>query len=78
MVIVFWDFLMFDSLYLSPQVKQSVIINNKHDIYELPDVSPNTLGFKKHLRQLGNISKVSKLQRIIADRSVLPQKFCQY
>ena len=26
---------MFDKIFLSPQVKRSVIISNKHDIYEL-------------------------------------------
>ena len=34
----------------SPQVKQSMIINNKHGIYELPHELPNDLG----LRILGN------------------------
>ena len=32
MVIIFWDFLMFDQIFLSPQVKRSVIISNKHGI----------------------------------------------
>ena len=27
---------MFDQILLSPQVKQSMIISNKHGIYELP------------------------------------------
>ena len=36
MVIIFWERLMFDKIFLSPQVKRSVIISNKHDIYELP------------------------------------------
>ena len=40
MAIIFWDFLMFLALmffkvFLSPQVKQSVIISNKHDMYVL-------------------------------------------
>ena len=35
MVIIFWDFLMFDQIFLSPQVKRSVIISNKHGINKL-------------------------------------------
>ena len=27
---------MFDQVFLSPQVKRSLIISNKHGIYELP------------------------------------------
>ena len=36
---------MFDQIFLSPQVTQSVIINNKHDIYELPHELSNGLRF---------------------------------
>ena len=36
MVVTFWDFLMFYQISLSPQVKWSVIISNKHGIYKLP------------------------------------------
>ena len=36
MDIIFWDFLILYEIFFSPQVKQSVIINNKHGIYELP------------------------------------------
>ena len=43
MVIIFWDFLMFDQIFLSLQVKRSVIISNKHDTYELPNELPNNL-----------------------------------
>ena len=35
---------MFDQIFFSPQVKQSVIISNKHDICELPQKLPNDLG----------------------------------
>ena len=41
---------MFDQIFLSPQVKPSVIINNKHGIYELPNELPNGL----RLTILGN------------------------
>ena len=61
MGIIFSDFLI-----LSPQVKQSVIITNKHSIYELPHELPNDLRVKtQDPRKLGKISKISKLSRII-------------
>ena len=43
MVIVFWHFLMFDQISLSPQGKQSMIISNKHVICELPHELSNDL-----------------------------------
>ena len=53
---------MFHQIFLSPQVKQTIIISDTHAIYELPHELPNGL----RLRILGNIRKISKLQRIIA------------
>ena len=41
MVVIFWDFLMFNQILFSPQVKRSVIINNGHGMYELPHKLPN-------------------------------------
>ena len=41
MVIMFWDFLMFDQIFFSPQVKRSVIIRD--GIYELNVVYTNCL-----------------------------------
>ena len=41
MVIMFWDFLMFDQFFFSPQVKRSVIIRD--GIYELNVVYTNCL-----------------------------------
>ena len=35
MVIIFWDLLIICQIFLSPQVKRSVIISNKHGICEL-------------------------------------------
>ena len=35
-VIIFWEFLMFYQILLSPPVKRSVIISNKYNIYKLP------------------------------------------
>ena len=46
----FWDILMFDKIFVSPQVKRIVIISNKHGIYELPHKFPNDL----RLMTLGN------------------------
>ena len=61
MGIIFSDFLI-----LSPQVKQSVIITNKHSIYELSHELPNDLRVKtQDPRKLGKISKISKLYIII-------------
>ena len=48
--IIFSDFLMFYQIFLSPQVKRSAIISNKHGIYQLPRHLPNDL----RLRTLGN------------------------
>ena len=44
MVMIFSDFLMLDQILLSPQVKQSVSISNKHGIKnELSHKLPNDL-----------------------------------
>ena len=34
---------MFDQIFLLPQMKRSVIVSNKHGIYELPHELPNDL-----------------------------------
>ena len=57
--ITFWDILMVEQIFLSPQVKRSVIISNKHGIYQLAHELPNDL------RLMGSIRKISKLHRII-------------
>ena len=41
---------MFDQILVSPEGKRSMIIGNKHSIYELPHELPNDL----RLRILGN------------------------
>ena len=61
MDIIFRDFLILYQIFFSPQVKQSVIITNKHGIYELPYECPNDL----RLRKLPKIRKISKHHRII-------------
>ena len=42
--------MMFYQAFLSPKVKRSTVISNKHVIYELPNELPNDL----KLRILGN------------------------
>ena len=42
-LIIFWDVLINDQIFFSPQVKRSVIISNKHGIWELPHELPNDL-----------------------------------
>ena len=43
MHIIFGDFKIFNEIFLSPNTKKSVIIGNKHGIYELPHGSSNEL-----------------------------------
>ena len=56
-IFIFWDFLMFYQIFLSPQVKQWPFITSKYGISELPRELPNDLGFN----YLGNIRKLFKL-----------------
>ena len=58
MVIIFWHFLIFDQMFLSPQVKQRVITSNKHGINELPHELPNDL----RLRILGNLKNQENIK----------------
>ena len=43
LAIIFWDFLMFYQIFLSPQVKRITIISNKHGLYNLPHELTNDL-----------------------------------
>ena len=43
LAIIFWDILMFDKIFVSPQMKRIVIISNKDGIYELPHELLNDL-----------------------------------
>ena len=52
---------MFDKIFVSPQVKQIVIISNKHGIYELPHELPKDLG----LATLGNYEISRRSQSLI-------------
>ena len=44
---MFWDILMFDKIYVSPQVKRIVIISNKHGMQELSYELPNDLRLRR-------------------------------
>ena len=59
--ITFCDFLMFYQIFLSLQAKRSVIINNKHGIFQLAHELPNDL----RLRTFGNQEKSGKSQNFI-------------
>ena len=48
--IIFWDFLMFYQIFLSAQVKRSVIVTYKRGIYDMPHEMPHDL----RLTILGN------------------------
>ena len=52
---------MFYQIFLSPQVKQSMIVNNKHGIYKLPQEIPNDF----RLSILRNQVKSVKFQHYI-------------
>ena len=54
---------MFYQIFFLPEVKRSVIINNKHGINALPQELPNE-----------DLKKISKLYRIIAWCPVFPPK----
>ena len=73
-VIIFWELLMFDQIFLTPQVKRSMIISNKHGLYELLTIDkchrscptnsdPGSL-------KISISRKISKLHKIIAQRPV--------
>ena len=52
---------MFDQIFLSLQVKQSVVIDNKHGMYELPNEPSTDL----RLRILGNYEILGKSPNFI-------------
>ena len=47
--IIFWHFLIFYQVLLSPQVKRCAIITYEHDIYALPQALPNELRLRSSL-----------------------------
>ena len=69
---------MFYQIFLSPQVKRWANITYKRGIYELLHELPNVPTQEKKktqdLRKLGNIRKVPKPNRMIAQRPGHPPK----
>ena len=65
MFIIFWDFLMDEQIFLSPQGKRSVIISNKV-VYHLKSYN---------LSKLEVMSRISKIHGIIAQCPLLPRKW---
>ena len=61
MGIIFWEFLLLYQICFSPQVQRSVIISNKHGIYEFPDELQKHLG----LRILGSYERSRKSKKFI-------------
>ena len=55
---------MFCQIFLSPPVKRSVIIINKHGICKLPHELPEDLIKTEDFRKIENIRKTSKIHRI--------------
>ena len=67
LVILFRDFVMFYQVFLSPQVKQCVIISNKHGVYELLHELPHdSEGIFKEINNLNSL--------IPAQESDVPKK----
>ena len=56
MIIMLCDFLMFDQIFFSPNMKRSGIIRVKHDKYEIASQVAQRIK-TKDLRKLGNIRK---------------------
>ena len=46
MLIIFWEFLVFDQIFVSSEVKRSAVVCNKDGIYELLHELPNDFGLK--------------------------------
>ena len=61
MDVIFLELLILYQFFYLPKVKRSVVISNKHGIYELPRELPNN----SRLRILGNYERSCKSQNII-------------
>ena len=62
LIIIFWNFTIFQYRSNSPQVKGTLISSIANLVYELPNELPNDF----RLRILGNIRKISNLSGCIA------------
>ena len=68
MFVIFWDFLIVERIFLSPQKKRSMIISNKHGIHELLHEFINKL----RLIMLGNLEILGKSQNF---KELLPSAY---
>ena len=59
MGMISWDFLILYKIFFSQQVKRSVTVSNKHDIYELPYNMPNEL--RSNILENSEISEKSQI-----------------
>ena len=57
--IIIWEYLILYQYLFSPQVKQTVIINKKHGIYELPCDLPNNLRLQESTKDQANVKTSS-------------------
>ena len=73
-VILFWDFLIFYQIFLSPEVKQSLIISKKKDIYKSPLVLPSNLKSLKIRKFQENLHTARDYSLV----SFPKWKFCKY
>ena len=56
--IIFWDFLMFYQIILSPQVKRWAIITYKHGIYKFPHELPNNVGLELDSQEIRKYQEI--------------------
>ena len=61
MVLLFWDLLIFDRIFISPKVKRSVIFSNKEGMYVFPEELP----IKLRVGIWGNYKMSGKSQNYI-------------
>ena len=68
---------MFHQIFFSPQLKRSVIITNKHGIYELPYELPKNVrlrNYQENLKTSKNYSLVPSLPLKMKVLSILAKK----
>ena len=78
MLIIFWGILMFDQIFLSPHMKRSMIISNKHGMSKLPHELPNDSKYSilKIMKYQENLKSSQNYSLVL---SLLPtKKFCRY
>ena len=65
MYIIFWDSLILYQIFFSPQVKQSMILSNKHGIHQLPHKLPNDLRFGSQEIRKENLEIFLKIRKSV-------------